>query len=149
MWNVGCLFDTRIKYIGVLEADQIKREDMKEKLRTEYKKGIRKLLRSKPNGRNMMRAINTWAVSLLRYTAPFVEWRRDELKEMDTMTRKMITMNRALHPRDSVCQLYLPRRGGQGSIEIEDCVDLAILGLEEYIRHSEERLIVAVMIYDT
>ena len=37
----------------------------------------------------------------------------------------------------------LPKRGGQRLIGVEDCADLAILELEEYIRLREERLIVA------
>ena len=58
------------------------------------------------------------------------------------MTSKMMTINRALHP--SVCRLYLPRREeGRGLIGVGDFVDFAILGLEEYIGQSEERLIVA------
>ena len=61
------------KYLGVLEADLIKREDMKENLKMEYKRRVREVLPSKLNGGNMIKAINTWAVSLLRYTAPFVE----------------------------------------------------------------------------
>ena len=59
------------------------------------------------------------------------------------MTRKMITMNRALHPRDSVCRLYLPRKGGRGLIGVDDYVDLAVLSLRKYVSQNEDRLIVA------
>ena len=132
------------KYLGVLEADQIKREEMKEKLRMEYKRRVRKILQSKLNGGNTVKAINTWAVSLLRYSAPFVNWTRSELKEMDRMTRKMMTMNRALHPKDSECRLNLPRKeGGRGLIGVEDCVDLAVRSLRKYVSQNEDRLIVA------
>ena len=65
------------------------------------------------------------------------------MKERDRMTRKMMAMNRALQLRNCICRLYLPRkRGGRGLIGVEDYVDLAILGLEDYIRQSVERLIV-------
>ena len=130
--------------MGVLEADKIKREEMKEKLRMEYKRRVRKVLHSKLNGGNMVKVINTWAVSLLRYSAPFVNWTRSELKEMGRMTRKIMSMNRALHPRDSVCRLYLSRKeGGRGLIGVEDCVDLAVLSLRRYASQNEDRLIVA------
>ena len=46
----------------------------------------------------MITAINTRAVSMMRYTAPFVDWRKDELKEIDWDTCKMMNMYRALHP---------------------------------------------------
>ena len=136
--------DCSYKYLGVLESDQVKQKEMKEKLRNEYKRRVRKVLQSKLNGRNMVQAINTWAVSSLRYSAPFIEWTREELRTMDRMTRKMMTMHKALHPRDSVCRLYLPRKeGGRGLIAVEDCIDLAKLGLERYISESDERLIFA------
>ena len=41
-------------------------------------------------------------------------------------------------------RLYIPRKeGGRGLISIEDCVELAIRGLEVYVHRSEERLIQA------
>ena len=50
----------------------------------------------------------------------------------------------ALHPESDVDRLYIPRKeGGRGLISIEDCVELAIRGLEVYVRGSEERLIQA------
>ena len=33
---------------------------------------LRKVLKSKLNGGNLVRGVNTWAVSLLRYSAAFV-----------------------------------------------------------------------------
>ena len=55
---------------------------------------------------------------------------------------KMFTIYRALHPKSDVDRLYIPRNeGGRGLVCIEDCVELAIRGLEAYINGSEERLI--------
>ena len=39
----------------------------------------------------------------------------------------------ALHPKSDVGRLYMPRKGGRGLISIEDCVELAIRGLEVYV----------------
>ena len=50
----------------------------------------------------------------------------------------------ALHPKSDVDRLYMPRKeGGRGLISTEDCVELAIRGLEVYVHGSEERLIQA------
>ena len=50
----------------------------------------------------------------------------------------------ALHPKSDVDRLYIPRKeGGRGLISTEDCVELAIRGLEVYFNGSEERLIQA------
>ena len=58
-------------------------KDMKEKLRKEYYRRVRKVLQSKLSGGNVMKAVNTWAVSLLKYSAAFVDWNREELRELD------------------------------------------------------------------
>ena len=56
---------------------------MKMKLTKEYFQRVRKLLQSKIDGRNVICGTNTWAVSVLRYSASFVNWTRDELRVLD------------------------------------------------------------------
>ena len=130
------------KYLGVLQLDRVMCDAMKEKVGTEYKRRVKKVLKSKLNGGNMIAAINTWAVPLIRYSAPFLNWRRDQMKQLDRTTRKLMNMYQALHPRDSVVRLYLPRKeGGRGLISVEDCIDLATMSLENYIQKSNERLL--------
>ena len=51
----------------------------------------------------------------------------------------MFTIYGAVHPKSDVDRLYIPRK--EGGISIEDCVELAIRGLEVYVNGSEERLI--------
>ena len=96
--------------------------------------GTRKLLETKLNSRNLIKGINTWAVPLVRYSGPFLKWTRDELRQMYQRTRKLLTMHKALHPRDDVDRLYVPRKeGGRGLASIEDSVDTSIQRLEDYI----------------
>ena len=46
---------------------------------------------------------------------------------MDQRTRKLMTMHKALHPRDDVDRLYVSRKeGGRGLASIEDSVDASI-----------------------
>ena len=130
------------KYLGILEADKFLDEKMKLNVSKEYIRRVRKVLTSKLNGGNLVRGVNTWAVYLLRYSAVFVSWRKSELQAIDRKTRKLFTIYRALYPKSDVDRLYIPRiGGGRGLISIEDCVELAIRGLEVYFHGSEERLI--------
>jgi len=87
------------KYLGVLGTDQIKHDEMKDKVKTEYLRRVRRVLQSKLNGGNTVGAFNTWAVSLVHYTAGIINWRKDELEAMDRKTRKMMTIFNGLHPR--------------------------------------------------
>ena len=70
----------------------------------------RKILETKLNSRNLIKGINTWAVPLVRYSGPFLKWTRDELKQMDQRTRKLMTMHKALHPRDDVDRRYVSKK---------------------------------------
>ena len=126
------------KYLGILEADRIKMEDMKEKVRKEYYRRIRKVLESKLNGGNVIKAMNTWAVAAVRYTAGILDWTVNELREMDRKTRKLMTINRALHPKADVDRLYVSRdEGGRGMVSIEECVRIEECSLSDYIKRIE------------
>ena len=56
-----------------------------------------------------------------------------------------MTMHQALHPRDDVDRLYVPRKErGRGLASIEDSVDTSILRLEDYIEKHERGMIRAI-----
>ena len=56
----------------------------------------------------------------------------------------MFTLYGAIHLKSDVDRLYITRKEEGGDlISIEDCVELAIRGLEVYVHGSEERLIQA------
>ena len=64
---------------------------------------------------------------LVRYLGPFLKWIREELKQMDQRIRKLITMNKALHPRDDVDRLYVSSREGErGTASIENSMNTSI-----------------------
>ena len=133
------------KYLGILEADTIKQVKMKDKIQKEYLRRTRKLFETKLSGRNLMKGINTWAVSLVRYSGSFLKWTRDELKQMDQRKRKLITVHNALHPRGDLDRLYVSRKeGGRGLASIEDSVDASIQRLEDYREKHEQGLITAI-----
>ena len=47
-------------------------------------------MKSKLNGVNLICGVNSWAVSLLKYLAAFVRWRKSELQAIDRKTRKLL-----------------------------------------------------------
>ena len=56
------------KYFGMLEADDIMYYEVKRSMKKEYIRRGKKTLSSKLNAGNVIKAINSWAVSLLRYS---------------------------------------------------------------------------------
>ena len=54
-------------------------------------------------------------------------------------------MHKALHTRDDVHRLYVPRKErGRGLASIQDSVDASIQPLEDYTKKREGRLITAI-----
>ena len=87
----GLNLEESYKYLGILQADDIKHVQVKKKAASEYTKRARKVLKSKLNGGNSIRAINSWAVPVIRYTAGIVDWTQAELEDLDRKTRKLMT----------------------------------------------------------
>ena len=80
-----------------------------------------------------------WAVSLLRYSGGIIRWNKDDLLEMDRRTRKLMTMNGALHPKSDINRIYIPRRrGGRGLISAESCIRREKNSMGWYVQHSVE-----------
>ena len=73
---------------------------MKEKIKKEYLRGARKLFETKLSGRNIIKGINTWA----RYSGPCLKRTKEEHKQMNKRTRKVMSMHSALHKRDDVAR---------------------------------------------
>ena len=80
------------KYLGILEYDKVKEKEMKTEFIGEYKRRIRLILISKLNGKKKIKAINSWAVAIMRCDAGMLEWKVDELKKLDKKTRKFLTI---------------------------------------------------------
>ena len=87
-----------MKSLGVMQADGILlHTKMKDKIRKDNLWRVRKVAQSKPNGGNLMQAINNLAVSLARYAEAIIDWKKQELKEL-----KLLTMNEGFYPDDCI-----------------------------------------------
>ena len=89
-------------FLGVLEADEVMVNEMKDKVKKEYYRRVRKVLETKLNNGNVFKAINTWAVPVVRYSAAFLGWSRLQLEEIDRRTRMLLTMHTGFHPKSNV-----------------------------------------------
>ena len=130
------------KYLGILEAAGLKHEEMKDQIKKEYIRRVRNILKSKLNGGNIISAINSRAVSIVRYGAGITSWTKMGLEELDRKTRKLMRMYGAHQPKVDVDRLYSQKcEGGRGLIGLEDCVQVEVHSLEKYLRTSKEKIL--------
>ena len=51
-----------------------------------------------------------------------IRWRcEEELQSMVRKTRKVMTMNKELHPRSDTARIYVPRKRGSRGLSCEAC----------------------------
>ena len=118
---------------------------MKEKLRKSISGKLESYSRQNYVAETLSKEYNTWVVLLVRYSGLFLKWTREELKQMDQRTRKVMTMHKALYSRDDVDRLYVSiKEGRKGLTSIEDSVDASMQKLEDYKEKRGERLVTVI-----
>lgn len=107
-------------YLGVQQRHIQEVACVKDALRRKYQHRLRQIWSSELSGKNKVCATNMLAVPVLLYSFGAIRWTVDELRQIDTKTRKMMHLHRSLHPRSSVPRIYLPRhQGGRGLLSLE------------------------------
>jgi predicted RNA-binding protein with RPS1 domain len=131
--------DNTYKYLGVDESEGIQHSKMKEKIRKEYYRRTKLVLKSELSAKNKIDSINSIAVPVVQYSFGIIDWKASEIASLDRKTRKLLTMHKALHPRSDVDRLYVQRKhGGRGLIQLEASFKTAIVGLDCYLSLKDE-----------
>ena len=108
------------KYLGMKEGEGGEHHKMKVKIWKEYKRRIKLVLKSEMNARNKIAAINTLAVPVILYSYGVIDWKLNEIHDLDRMTRKQLFMNQMPAKKADVDRIYLPcQRGGRFLINLE------------------------------
>ena len=94
----------------------------------------RKLLETKLYCRNLITGINSWAVLLVRNSGSFLKWIREELKQMDTRTRKSWWYIRPYNPEMTYTNSMSEGRTEEKDHQHSRIVVASILQLEDYMK---------------
>ena len=125
-----------------METDGVKHEEMKGYIKKEYIRRATNILKSKLNGGNIISAINSRAVSIVRYGAGIISWTKMELKQLDRKARKLMIIYETEHPKADVGRLFLQRcEGGRGLIVLEDRVQRDVNSLENNPSTSKKKIL--------
>ena len=95
--------DCAYKYLGVLEADNIKQKEIKKKIIREYIACCHQILRSLLYACNKIGTINMYAVAVIRYSAGIVNWTKEDLDNLDRRTWKLMTITALCPPPKGLC----------------------------------------------
>ena len=103
------------KYLGKLETDNIKQVEMKEKKRVSQ---TNEEISLSQDSHQMDKNLGCPSGKILRTIVEMDEGRTsingpNNKKVNDQITRRLMTMHKALHPRDDIDRLYISRKEGE------------------------------------
>ena len=125
-----------------METDGIEHEDMKGQIKKEYIRRDKDILKSKLIGGNVISAINSRTLSIVRYGAGIMHWTKMELEELDWKIKNMMTMYGAQYPKVNVDRMYLQRCVREKVlIGLEDFVQVEVHSFETYLSTSKEKIL--------
>ena len=126
--NLG--IDESIGYDGPLNKNRVT---------SEYKKRVRKIWSSELNNINKVQAHNTFAVPVLTPTIGVLSWTKKEIKDLEILRRKQMSMQGNFHVSSDVNRLYARRNeGGRGLTSIEEMYKRRTTGLAEHLAEAQK-----------
>ena len=120
------------------EGEGVQHPKIKVKIRKEYKRRIKLVLKSELNARNKIAAINSLAAPIVLYSYGVIDWKLDEIQDLDRMTRKQLCMNQMLAKKADVDRIYLPcQEGGRSLMNLEKEYKATMIGLQTYVTNKD------------
>jgi hypothetical protein len=132
------------KYLVAEESDGIQHQQIKEKLKKEYTRRLRVIVKSELNAKNKTTSIGALAVPVLRYSFGIINWILEEIKKTDGKTRKILTMYKLHHPKADVDRLYVKKQEGASALsQIEAAYKTEIINIAECLnkKHKEDQFV--------
>jgi hypothetical protein len=121
------------KYLGINQSNHIQHSIIKENLEKQFYLRIKSILKSKLNGNNLIKAVNTYAVLLLTYSFGVIKWSKTNLQNINIQTRVLFTKFCKHHPKSAIERFNLPREnGGRGFSNLEILQHNQIASLKNY-----------------
>jgi hypothetical protein len=111
---------------------------MKRQLGEAYLHRTKNILKTKLNGKNTIKAINTYATPVLTFRFGIVKWTSTDIKNLQIKTRTLLTRYRLHHPCAAKERLTLPRQiGGRGMADITRLHDKQVKLLQTYFLNKQ------------
>jgi hypothetical protein len=121
------------KYLGMQQIRGIEHKYIKETLKKKFFKRVEAVLKTKLSGKHTIKAINTYAISLLTYSFGTIKWTQTELHTIQTKINKSLTKFHTHHPKSATERLQLPRKQeGRGLIDTTNLHNKQINNLRQY-----------------
>jgi len=110
------------------------------------------ILKSELNARNKITAIGALAFPVLRYSFGIINWRIEEIKQIDREPRKMLTMQKMHQSKADIDRLYVKRKEGErGLVLVEAAYKAEIINIAQYLntKCKEDQFVNTVKVHES
>ena len=76
-------------------------------------------------------------MAVIRNPAGILDWTKEQMRNIDRKTLKMMAMNGMLHPRANGSRLCLPKDGGRGLTSVKETIETEC-GLSGYVKETNK-----------
>ncbi len=130
---------TPYRYLGVEQVFRAHSGLTRARVRQEYLKRVALVWSSPLSISEKVAAHNGWAVVVVRFYMPLIEWYRRDLVELDVRTRAILSANQAHNPAASSARVHLHRdMGGRGLAALTFVWEVEVMGAALYLTRAED-----------
>lgn len=138
----GMSSEETYKYLGYQQHTQLNTNQIKTILEKSFHQRLKLILRSQLNSKNMVKAINTYAIPILIYSFGVIRWNNTELEKLNRIIRVSLTHHRSHHPHACKERINIPRKlGGRGFIDLYDLYYRQVRIMREYFYSKRESVL--------
>ncbi len=133
---------TPYRYLGIEQVFRAHNGLMRARVRQEYLERVELVWSSPLNTGEKVAAQYGWAVTVVRFYMPLIEWYRRDLIELDVRTWAVLFVNQAHHPATSSARVHLHRdMGGIGLTALTFVWEVEVMGAALYlVRAADSRI---------
>ncbi|CAB3232935.1 unnamed protein product [Arctia plantaginis] len=123
------------KYLGYKQLKGLDHTSIKQILATEYKSRTNTLCKTQLSAKNLIKALNTYAIPILTYSFGIIKWTKTDIEQIERTTRTTLTKHNNLHPKSAIERLTIKREnGGRGLIDIYHLWQKQVYNLKTFFR---------------
>ena len=130
------------KFLGVEQADGIKKKEMYKRVKEEINRRMNIITRTELNDKNVVRAINTKVIPVAAYPMNVCKFTQSELTELEQVIKRDLRKNNMLRQQASNERLYMKRKdGGRELKSLREVYEKTRLRVGCYMFVSDKRWI--------
>jgi hypothetical protein len=89
---------------------------------------------------------------IIRYSFGIINWRIEEIKQIDRKTRNLLTLYKIHQPKADIDRLYVKRKeGGRGLVQVQAAYKAEIINIAEYLntKYKEDQFVNIVKVHES